>query len=87
MGFFQVETSQNLFNFISRTILQRQYTKTMIALRVIAKKSGKTKKMGKKCTKMNLEARKVYLIEFYRIDVFRRVVEQHVGYNIVQEGE
>ena len=58
----------------------------MIALRVIAKKSGKTKKMGKKCPKMNFEDRKVYLIEFYRVDVFRRVIQLHVGYNIAEDG-
>ena len=36
---------------------------------------------------MNFEARKVYLIEFCWVDVFRGLVEQHDGYNIAQERE
>ena len=47
----------------------------MPASRVIAKKLRKTKKIGKKCTKIDFEAENVYLLEFYRVDVFRRVVE------------
>ena len=53
----------------------------------MVKKPRKTEKIGKKCPKMNLEARKVYSIEFCWVDVFRGVVEQHVGYNIAQESE